>query len=270
MSGFDIGAYLARIGLPDVPQPTAEGLIALTSAQLRRIIFENLAPFLGRPVLLDEQSLMTKLVHRGRGGYCFELNGLMQLALNSMGVEIKPHLARVANEAGMPDRRSHLMLEAKIDGRSWLVDCGFGRSGPRHALPLELGRIDIQQGEAFRIRHDDRFRFVFETRRDGWQPLYSFGDASFQPIDIEMANFYTNMWPMQRFRTDLIAARITDQGRITLLNQTFKEYINGEMTEMHLPDRQALAKIMLQSFEMPESEIDFDSLSKHLGLDEEV
>lgn len=266
MSGFELDAYLTRIGLSRPPPATTDGLITLTGAQVQRIVFENVDPYLGRAIRLDELSLVQKLIHRNRGGYCFELNSLLSMALSGLGFKVRPHLARVVNEAGEPGRRTHLLLEIEAGSRHWLADCGFGRRGPRQAIPLEAGRIDIQNGEAFRLIRHERWHWILETRIDGWQPLYSFGDASFQPVDIEMANFYTNMWPLQRFRTDLVAARATPTGRLTFLNGTFKEIINGVTTELELTTIEEVARALVGSFDLPEAELDLPALAGRLDL----
>ena len=37
--------------------------------------FENLSIHLDEPIVLEEAALVDKLVHRRRGGFCYELNG---------------------------------------------------------------------------------------------------------------------------------------------------------------------------------------------------
>ena len=266
MSGFDLDGYAARIRLGGSIKADAECLTNMTAGQARHIVFENLDPYLGRPVMLDDHSLCQKLIYRHRGGYCFELNGLLQLALISAGFEVTPFLGRVCDEEGNPGRRTHIVLTVNAGGRRFLADCGFGRAGPHYAMPIETGRIDVQNGEAYRITEDPRWGMVLQIRDGDWRSLYSFGDSTFLPVDAEMANFYTNMWPMQRFRSDLVAARITAHGRLTLQNLRFREYRQGQMSELAINTPQELARILQQSFEIPESEIDMPAICTRLGL----
>lgn len=267
MTDMPLDAYWERLGLSHAPTLSANGLVEITQAQTRRMVFENLDPYLSRPVLLDAESLTQKLIYRGRGGYCFELNGLIRLILTQLGYQVRPHMARVADVDGVPGRRSHLLLEVTIEGRSWLVDCGFGRGGPLHALPLEAGRLEIQSGDAYRMRRHEDYGWVLERRQDGWQPLYAFHQGDFRDIDIEMANFYTNMWPTQRFRTELVAARPTERGRISLLNTRMRERHGTAMDDVELTSIVELERALVHSFGLPESEFDLANVARRLGLD---
>jgi N-hydroxyarylamine O-acetyltransferase len=78
---FDLSSYLDRVGLRD----ESPSLAAVHRAHATTIVFENLDPSTGQPVLLDVDNLADKMVTRGRGGYCFEHNMLLKAALEEMG-----------------------------------------------------------------------------------------------------------------------------------------------------------------------------------------
>jgi len=82
---FDLNAYCARIGYAGPLTPTLETLHAVVARHAATIPFENLDVLLGRPIRLDAESLQKKLVRERRGGYCFEQNGLLLLALGAFG-----------------------------------------------------------------------------------------------------------------------------------------------------------------------------------------
>ena len=66
----------------------------------RAIPFENLDIVLRRGFIsLECEDLERKLVAGGRGGYCFENNLLLCLALRSLGFGATPMLARVQSAA---------------------------------------------------------------------------------------------------------------------------------------------------------------------------
>jgi N-hydroxyarylamine O-acetyltransferase len=100
---FDLSAYLARIGLSELCSSDGgiKGVadIALLQrvhrAQALTIPFENFDICLQRPIKLDSQSLQQKLVSQRRGGYCFEVNGLLLIALQALGFEARALLCRV-------------------------------------------------------------------------------------------------------------------------------------------------------------------------------
>jgi N-hydroxyarylamine O-acetyltransferase len=53
----DLAAYFARVGFEARASATLDTLAALHLRHAEAIPFENLAPFLGEPVLLDRASL---------------------------------------------------------------------------------------------------------------------------------------------------------------------------------------------------------------------
>jgi arylamine N-acetyltransferase len=83
----DVAAYFGRIGYRGPAEPTVETVHALVAAHNQSIPFENLDPLLGIPVAdLSAAALTDKLVHRRRGGYCYEHNGLMGYVLDRVGL----------------------------------------------------------------------------------------------------------------------------------------------------------------------------------------
>ena len=100
MSGFDLDLYLDRLGIDPVPV-TAQGLARLQSAQIRRIPFEDIDPFLGIAPGVGSEQVTDKILHRGRGGYCFEQNRLFQGALQALGFDVTRRVWR-ADTAGAP------------------------------------------------------------------------------------------------------------------------------------------------------------------------
>ncbi len=87
---FDLDRYLARIGAE-----RGATLAELQRAHASSITFEGLSAHVGEPVPLDPGALAAKVVDGGRGGYCFEQNLLFKAALEALGYEVQPHLARV-------------------------------------------------------------------------------------------------------------------------------------------------------------------------------
>src|ERR1700752_350639 len=113
---FDADAYLDRIGLSRPITMTVEGLRQLQYAHLMRVPFENLDIHLGRPIRLDLASLWEKIVIRGRGGFCYELNGLFACLLTSLGFQVSLLSARAAHrEGGFGPAFDHLALRVDLD-----------------------------------------------------------------------------------------------------------------------------------------------------------
>lgn len=93
---LDLNGYFERIGYRGAADPTFDVLHELVTAHTRMIPFENLDPLLAVPVDdLSPEALADKLVHRRRGGYCYEHNGLMGHVLEAVGFGVRRFAARV-------------------------------------------------------------------------------------------------------------------------------------------------------------------------------
>lgn len=216
---FDIDAYLTRVNLGEPVPPTAQGLATLQRAQFFNIPFENFDIQLGRGVDLAPANLFDKLVRRPRGGYCFEVNGLLLMALVAFGFAARPLLARV-HLTGEPSGRGHQIALVDIDDRRWIADVGFGRNNPR--APLELKR-DVEQtvaGRTFRLADGGEFGTMLQSLTDGqWQDLYSFDMEHVCPADIRYGNHYTSTHPNSFFTHTRVAVLPLDNGMATLCDQ---------------------------------------------------
>jgi N-hydroxyarylamine O-acetyltransferase len=91
-------------------------LQAIHYQHARTIAFENLDSFLKQPVCLDIASLQQKLIHEGRGGYCFEQNLLLRSVLVALGFQVTSLAVRVLWNlpAGTITPRSHMLLRVDI------------------------------------------------------------------------------------------------------------------------------------------------------------
>ncbi len=91
---IDLDAYFQRIGYQGERLPTQQVLQAIHRQHAQTIAFENLNSFLKQPVHLDLASLQQKLIHEGRGGYCFEQNLLLRSVLVALGFQVTSLAAR--------------------------------------------------------------------------------------------------------------------------------------------------------------------------------
>ena len=125
---IDLDAYLRRVGWHGGVAADELTLRGLAVAHVAAIPFENLNPLLGLPVELDTPALERKLVHDGRGGYCFEQNLLFAAVLRTIGFEVSGLIARVLwqHPEDAVTAQTHMLLRVDLDGGSWLADVGFG------------------------------------------------------------------------------------------------------------------------------------------------
>lgn len=231
---FDREAYLGRIGLDGGIGTTESSLESLHRAQTYTIPYENFDIHLGRAISLKPERLVDKLVHNARGGYCFELNCLFGMALDAFGFQRRPLLARV-QLGGRLFPRTHLINLVHLDGRDWITDIGFGSNQLRAPMPLELDRVHVCDGIAFRLTDGGDLGTTLQARDPtGWQDLYSFDMEHVWPIDIEMGNYFTSTHPDVFFTWARVATLPNPSGKATLLDFCLREFDNGEETVTEL------------------------------------
>lgn len=219
---IDLDAYCARIGYQGPRSATLDTLRGLHALQPQAIPFENLDPLLGRPVRLDPQSLEQKLVHGGRGGYCYEQNLLFAHALRAMGFTVSEHAARVLWNVppGVETGRVHMLLVVDLDGERYLADAGFGGNVLTAPLLLHSAAEQATPHEPFQVVRDgDRYEVRFKLR-DAWMRLYRFDLSEQLQNDHEQGNWFVSTHPNSIFVNGLMGARAEPDRRYALANNT--------------------------------------------------
>src|SRR5690625_4042554 len=80
-----VNPYLKRIGINDIHQNNLETLSHLQLQHMYHVPFENLDVIRHVPIPLDVETYYKKIVLNHRGGFCYELNGLFNWLLKSLG-----------------------------------------------------------------------------------------------------------------------------------------------------------------------------------------
>lgn len=135
----NLALYLQRLGIDAPPAPTLETLRQLQLRHTGAFAFENLATLLGQPVLIDLPSIEQKVLHDGRGGYCYELNNLFLALLQTLGFEARGITGRVVmnQPEGAWTARTHRLSLVTLDGVRYITDVGFGGMVPTAPLMLD-------------------------------------------------------------------------------------------------------------------------------------
>ena len=219
-----IDAYLARIGYDGVREVTPEVLRALHVRHLLAVPFENLDIHWQRPIALDVDRFLDKIVDRRRGGFCYELNGAFAALLRALGFDVQLLSARVPNDRGeLGPEFDHMTL--LVNGE-WIADVGFGDFS---LVPLNLeGTVE----GSYRVNGDRT-----ESLHGGeWRTEYVF---SLQPR--ELADFapmchYQQTSPESHFTRKKVITLARPDGRITLTNDRLIETKHGVRTETAVDD----------------------------------
>jgi N-hydroxyarylamine O-acetyltransferase len=227
-------------------------LAALQRAQVQAIPFENLDVQLGRPVVLEPEAAFEKVVERRRGGWCYELNGLLGWALGELGFDVARVAGGVLRERdGDGVLGNHLALLVQLEGQRWLLDVGFGGS---LAAPMPL-RVLERDDAPFRLglrEADGYWRF---TESDG-------GDAfsfDFKPEPADEALLQRQCLALQTeakspFVQNLVVQRRDADAHIALRGRVVTTLRAGERVKRVLDTAEQLVEELSQTFglELPE------------------
>jgi N-hydroxyarylamine O-acetyltransferase len=209
-----IDDYLTRLGRQRPASADLDALRQLQQAHLLAVPFENLSIHLGEPIVLDEAALVTKVVERRRGGFCYELNGAFAALLTALGYRVSMLSARVFGADGQPSPPfDHMTLRVDL-AEPWLVDVGFGRFATH---PLRFGSAGDQPDPAgtFRVAASPAGHGEFDVFLDG-EPAYRVDPRPYALSDFAPTCWWQQTFPGSHFRKSLTCSISTTSGRITL------------------------------------------------------
>ncbi|MER6910919.1 arylamine N-acetyltransferase [Streptomyces sp. NPDC000594] len=227
-------AYLRRIGARRPLRADLAALRRLQSCHVRTVPFENLSLHLGEDIVLEERPLLAKIVDRGRGGFCYELNGAFAVLLRHLGFTVTLAEARTwdaEGRLGIP--YDHLALLVSLgDGGRRLVDVGFGDNSHH---PLDLDERGEQRDAAGVFRITEAGEGALEVSRDG-RPQYRLETRPREPADFRAGAWWHRTSPESPFTRSLVCSLATAEGRITLSGRRLVVTVRGERREETLPD----------------------------------
>jgi arylamine N-acetyltransferase len=251
---LDLTGYFGRINYRGAVEPSLEVLQQLITAHSQRIPFENLDPLLGIPVDdLSAEALIDKLVHRRRGGYCFENNGLMGYVLAEIGFRVRRLAGRVVWMVP-PDSPSpgqpHTVLAVTFPGSqgSYLVDVGFGGQTPTSPIRFETGGVQQTTREPYRLENRGDGLVLQAQVRDQWQSLYEFTTRTAPMIDLKVGSWYVSTHPSSHFVTNLMAATVTDDARWNLADGNLTIHRAGGSEKIRLDGAAAVVDTLSERF----------------------
>ena len=220
---FDLPRYFRRINYTGPAAVDSATLHAIMRHQLFSVPFENLDVQAGQVVSLVPDEINDKILHQGRGGYCYEVNGLFAMALEALGISYRFVAAR---PMFYPVRRpkTHMALVAEVDGRQWLCDLGFGSYGIRAPIALDELGTDIKQDfDTFKLTRDAHGEYLLQAKVEGeWCNQYGFDLSPQEWIDFVPANYLNSTHPDAIFVQKLLILQHRPEGRVILLGNMLK------------------------------------------------
>jgi N-hydroxyarylamine O-acetyltransferase len=229
---FVLADYFKRIKLTDAtPEPTLAFVSKMMQRHIFSIPFENLDVQAGKIVSLIPEHIVDKIVYRNRGGYCYEVNGLLALALQKLGISCYFTAARSMTYSTKRPR-THLIIIAKIEGNSYLLDTGFGSHGIR--LPMDLSQTNqeiLQDGHAYKLEKKGSDFNLYTSVQQNSLPQYSFKKQAYEYIEFSLANYFNSTHPDSIFVKAPLIVLFNPEGKKVLSGNSIKYFTNGSMTE---------------------------------------
>ena len=133
-------AYYARIGIAAPARADAAALRTILRAHALAFTWEAADAFLTHPAGgLDPARAFERMVAGGRGGWCYEMNGLLGAALAATGFAVT-RLCGAVHRATLGEAMvgNHLSLRVDLEDGPWLVEAGLGDALPV-PIPLRPG-----------------------------------------------------------------------------------------------------------------------------------
>lgn len=233
--------YLRRIGLDPIERLTRSSLERLHRRHLERVPFENLDILADRPLSLDLLDLRHKIVERGRGGFCYELNSLFGALLHSLGCSVTFVEARFLEAEGLSPRFDHLSLIVSVPGSGdrLLADVGCGKLSPPVPIPLfEQPEVLTRGGLGWQLWEDDR---------DGRVPKLTFAETPQALAAFADRCDHHEHHSDSYFRTNFVCTRHTGTGWISL-TRTALTSVSGGVREERAIEEAQLPELLLERF----------------------
>lgn len=178
---MNIDAYFERIGYDGPRNTDLNTFNGVHRAHLLGVPYENLEIQLDRENRLGDGLFYDKIVNNRRGGWCYEMNGLLTAALDELGFDVTRVSGAVArNLIGEDAVGNHLVGLVDLYGTRFVSDVGLG-DGPLE--PFELREGSWQEGDlTFALERLDDDWWRFHNHPNGLALTFDFTEQE-RPLD---------------------------------------------------------------------------------------
>ena len=264
----ELPRYLKRIEFAGEPRPDLGTLAEIVRLHVASFPFEALDVQLGNPPGLDPAAHFVKLVECGRGGWCYEQNGLLGEMLHSIGFEVTRLSAAVMRQVrGGASHGTHLALRVDLD-QPYLVDVGFGGSLTQ---PLPLAEGEWADGP-FRVslaKLDDGYWRFGERLGDAEPFFFDFLDEPADEGELARLCAWQGTAEDSYFVVNLVAQRRDGDTRRTLRGKVLTETSFEGTTRREIADANGLVSTLREGFalDLPEAALHWPSIvARHTEL----
>ena len=247
---MNLAAYLDRIGFEGEARPDRATLDALQRHHMLAIPYENLDVQLGRPLTPSPAAAFDKLVTRGRGGWCYEMNGVLGWALSEIGFDVTRVEGAVMRGVVEGSEANHLVLWVALAEGPVLADVGLG-CGPLRPYGVAESGFG-----------DEGFGFRLAAEADGWWRLHNHPglrppsfDFRLMPADEAALSAKCQMLqtdPESIFVQNLIVQRHVPGGFISLVGRSLGSFTPAGLTTTTLGSADELLETLAVRFGLVE------------------
>ncbi len=255
-------AYLRRLGV-DAEPPSVDALFRIHRAHVDRVPYETTWIHLGERWGIDTDAAMERIARKGRGGYCFHLNGSLSRLLATLGYDVSLHIGGVHRVEPLPDDlTNHLVLTVAglpTDGNpvgTWYVDAGLGDAlyepMPLLAGTYQQGPLTFVLGETpggigdWHLTHDPEGSFAGMNFRSSVASLDDFAIRHEHLSTSPDSGFVRNVTAQRRQRHSVAWIRALTHGRLDS---------NGSATSF-VTDRGDWFALLADEFMLPLDDVD--------------
>jgi N-hydroxyarylamine O-acetyltransferase len=253
---MELSAYFDRVGYSGPVRPDLATLRAVHRAHLLAIPYENLDVQLGRPVTIEPAAAYDKIVRRRRGGWCYEMNGLMGWALGEMGFAVT-RMAGAAMRVAWGDFAvgNHLVLRVDLPGEPapWIADVGFG-DGILDPFPLRAADL-AAEGHRFRLEAMDEGWWRFHNHEFGGAKSFDFTLPPAVPALLAEKCAWLQSAEESPFVMNLICQRWRGGEVLQLLGRTYRQIRPGVRDERTIASVDELMAVLRDDFTLDVPEV---------------
>ena len=246
-----IESYIDRLGYTGPLKVDEATLIGLHDHHVRTVPFEDLDIHIGQPLSLDYRCLYEKVVINRRGGFCYELNSLFYILLKNIGFDCHMVSARIYEEEDeLSAPFDHMSLLVYLDS-TWLIDVGYGNL---FVKPIKLFENTVVQGHSkyFKINRLDDNLYLLRESLDGihFSNRYQFDTTPRHISEFEEQCILKQTSPDSYFVKNLICTLPINNGRKTIMNDTYSFRKGNSKTEKQIKSNKQLHRVLKEEFDI--------------------
>lgn len=223
-----IDNFFKRIQYKGNNDITFEDIRILMNLFAKHVPFENVDIIEKKDVTIDQTYLETKIIEKFRGGLCYELNPLFYYVLKELGFYVWMVSGTVGSRESLL-KGTHIAVILQKNDERYVIDVGFGSNLALQPLPFTGEFVSSVTG-SYRIIKSDMYsdEYVYEKYvNDKRVSKYIF---TLEPIDESHINHVKDLittHPKSSFNKSILLVKLTDDGHMTLTDETFTTVKNG-------------------------------------------